>query len=526
MSRFFTRIINYVFYFLIALFLFVNAVKFSEYVGFGILEYILPVVIFIGVFFLFRYGTKLHGLLTKVCTFSERLERYSAAQLGIILFGFVSVTKIILVFLLDTDVGAYADMPNYMTFATQFAETGMITHNTIYASRYEYTVVFGWFLSPVVKLFGSDPKVFTSFMSILYAVITVILFDIIRPYAGNKRSFVGLLVYHVTPVGLFISQVLVHETALLFFYALSLWLFLKAIHSNLNILARSISLLLSALLIGFGTTINKGGIVVIISYVIYAVILLFKNKPSIKNSLNVLALACCYMLCLVMMSRTTNAFVSSHIVYPSEENRLYCEHASESSVSFGWPIYLGTNTEERGQFNDLDYETYNRFLDISDTQEAIDYQKNLISERLQVFIDDPLQIPVHLYFKFKKLYARPFVAIEYCRDNNLFPILKENLGGYPMTGLRSLGNIYSMLLAAIILFSYRKHKKETYENYLNPGLQFELFFIGLTLALLPFEIAQKYVCHMPIILTCIAILCFPDFLDNSGAIKGARKQTP
>ena len=69
----------------------------------------------------------------------------------------------------------------------------------------------------------------------LFAFITILLFDIIRPYVGKNKAFLGLLIFNVLPVGLFETQLLVHETALLFFYVLSLWVLLKAINGKFNI---------------------------------------------------------------------------------------------------------------------------------------------------------------------------------------------------------------------------------------------------------------------------------------------------
>ena len=134
---------------------------------------------------------------------------------------------------------------------------------------YKYQVIYGLFLSPVVKIIGNDSRVLTSYLSVLFAIVVVLLFDIIRVYTGKNKAFVGLLLFSILPVGLFETQLLIHETPLLFLYILSFWLLLKTLNSNYHITFRLVSLLLSAILITFGNKINQGGTVVIISYCIF-----------------------------------------------------------------------------------------------------------------------------------------------------------------------------------------------------------------------------------------------------------------
>ena len=520
MSRFIIRITNYFFFAFIALFLFANIFWFSfSFIG-GFWGYVLIAFMLVGVLIFFCFGER---IFTKVRLVFSFLDKMSSLQMMALLFVFIVLTKVILVFALGTELNGRGDMPAYVSFAKQLANDGMITDDTFYANMYKYTVVFSMFLSPVVKIFGGSIKVILVFVSILYAVITVVLFDIIRPYAGRKKSFLGLLLFNVFPVGLFISQVVIHETALLFFYVISFWLLLKAMNTKFHIALRALSLVLSAVLISFGAAINEGGKVVIIAYLIFALVYLFKDKISVKKIGKYIFTVLCYVICLLVITNACVAFVSSHIRFSSDAEKSYSENAVSNRLWYSWKLFTGSNTESNGGFDGNDFKIYSEFYNIQNKEDAEEYQKTIVKDRLEYFWNNPLQIPRHLFLKFVWFYGKPFVTIEYSINTNLRE-WSNNLSGYPLLVLGALGNLYSIIIASMILFSYKKHKKDNIKNYINSGLQLKLFIVGLTLALILFETSNKYVSHTQILLTCIAILSINSFISNSNGLKNRVKQ--
>ena len=60
------------------------------------------------------------------------------------------------------------------------------------------------------------------------------------------------------------------------------------------------------------------------------------------------------------------------------------------------------NLESEGEFVKEDFKTYNKFYEMIDSNDAKTYQKQLLSERLKQFSDNPVLIPVHIYHKFRK----------------------------------------------------------------------------------------------------------------------------
>ena len=177
-------------------------------------------------------------ILQKLYVIKNAIENCSAIKLGLILFLVVILTKVFFVFLFNNDADKTVDMHLYKSFATQLANNGIITENIEPALLYKYEVIYGLFLSPVIKIFGNDSKVLTSFLSLLFAVSSVFLFDIIKKYVGKNKAFLGLLIFNILPVGLFETQLLIHETPLLFFYVTSFWLLTKCFDNSFNIVLR------------------------------------------------------------------------------------------------------------------------------------------------------------------------------------------------------------------------------------------------------------------------------------------------
>ena len=292
-GRMVVRTVDYVFFGLMILILFAAVLSFSETIHSGWLKYVIAfaTVILVGVLVVFGNSViqKIKSLLNFVCNLST-------LQMCGIIFAFVSVTKIFFVFLLDTDATKHPDMANYQSFAFQLAEDGKITQNIFSAFMWKYEVIYGWFLSPAVKLFGQDTKVMLTYLSVQFAILSVLLFDVIRFHIGKNKSFVMIMLFNLLPVGLFETQLLIHETALLFFYIVSFWLLTKSINRENHVIVRAAALVLSALLIAFGNKINQGGTVVIISYCIYVFVMFCKEGATLKSTAAMGVSIVCYLL--------------------------------------------------------------------------------------------------------------------------------------------------------------------------------------------------------------------------------------
>lgn len=515
LGDFTVRTIDYIFVGLIAIILMSAIVSFSEMITNGVFKYAV-ILISIAIVTLFViFGNKNLRILYK---FRDCISNVSAFKLGLILFLVVLVTKVFFVFLFDNDANLHPDMKMYLSFAKQLANDGVISENTFYASRFSYTVIYGLFLAPVVKIFGAETRFLTSFLSLLFALLSVFLFDIIKKYVSKNKAFTGILLFNLLPVGLFETQLLVHETPLLFFYITSFWLLTKSFEDKYNLFLRLGAVLLSALLIGFGNKINQGGTVVIISYVIYVFVITAKDKINIKSALRCLYIIACYLICFILISSICTSFVTD-VVKPSKKDTVKIERYTNYSIPFGWGLYLGTNLEHPGHWNAADCETYEKYVDFYNKEAAQDYLKGIIGERIQVFKDNPLLIPGHLFNKIKGLWGAPQLPFAYEEGNSINEFVLKGAHGIIYKGITVLSYWVFILLCCLILFSHKRHKNISIDSFYPPVSQFKMMIIGLTAVLFLFEVMPKYVCHMQIILFAIGIFSFDSFMDNSKRIK-------
>lgn len=510
-SNFIVKTVKYVFIVLIGIILMASILGLSELITESWLKYVIAGIIIVGIILIFTYG---NSIFQKIYRLKSVLDRISVGKMFAFLFLFVLLSKVLMVFLLDNDANLHPDMQMYLSYATQIAETGIITDNIAYAVKFSYTVIYGLFLSPLVVVFGNDTKVFTIFLSFLFAIITILLFDIIRPYVGKNKAFLGMLLFNVFPVGLFETQLLVHETALLFFYILSFWLLLKAIYGEMHIIVKSLMIIVSSLLISFGTMINQGGKVVIISYFLLAIVLIFREKITWKRIVKLVLSFICVIICFLIVSSACSSFLNTHIMYTKGENE-YLDRSKENRVPYSWGLYLGLNSKNPGVWNDEDRNTFDKYAEIEDPLAAKEYQINLIEDRFNDLLKNPLSIPGHLFKKFVSLWGKVFLPFSYEQGNSINDFILHGMHGVIFKAIIMIAYFVFIILCSIILLSFHNRKVHQNSSFCLPLLQFKMMIIGLTSALFLFEVMPKYVSHMQIVMFAIGIFCIDGFMDNS-----------
>ncbi|MGN1131419.1 MAG: hypothetical protein ACI4RL_00825, partial [Ruminococcus sp.] len=302
---------------------------------------------------------------------------------------------------------------------------------------------------------------------------------------------------------------LIHENALIFFYILSFWLLQKALDGDCRLAIRIVLICLSAVLIAFGNKINQGGTVVIISYCIYAVAIILKNGIKFNNLLKVFAILLCYVVAFFGISNLCNLYVNN--VVDKSSNQIVDQE--KYALPLGWGLYLGANYEESGVWNLEDAENYKKYQEFDNEKDAVEYQTRLINERLQIYKDSPLLVFPHFFNKLQALWCKPFLPFSYEQGNSLNDFVLSGWGGIINKIFICLSYITFILLCTIILFSVKSSKK-TKDIYC-PVIQFELMIIGITAALILFEVTPKYVSYLQIILFCIALFNVKYFCEIS-----------
>ena len=175
-------------------------------------------------------------------------------------------------------------------------------------------------------------------------------------------------------------------------------------------------------------------------------------------------------------------------------------------------MYLGTNTEYAGHWNKEDYDTYQKYSEFDNQDDALDYQKEIIKERVQVFVDKPWIIPGHLFRKIKGLWGGLFLPFAYEEGNSINSFVLYGMHGLIYKAICSLAYLTIILLCTVILFSRKRHKNCDINAFYSLISQFKMMIIGLTVLFL-FEVMPKYVSHMQIIMFTIGIFCIDGFMD-------------
>jgi 4-amino-4-deoxy-L-arabinose transferase-like glycosyltransferase len=416
------------------------------------------------------------------------------------------------VFLFDNNADLHYDMAMYRSYAEQYASTGVITEGADYAYRHSYMAFYGLILSPFAKLFGADTKVFTVLLSVLHSVAMVLLFDMLRHYVKKELAFVTMLLYCIFPLGLLQTQLLVHENALFFFHIAAFWLFERAFRKNTHWLKGLLLVFAAAVVLAMGKSVNAAGQVFFISFGIYAVGKVFSAKLTLKK---------CVSLVCVMAILVSCYVGSTAMIHSLEKNTLAVDKEDQSlnySYPYGWSLYVGFNYDSAGSWTMEDNLLYHNYRTYDNKEDAIQYQKDLLKQRFQIYADDPIKIPVLLFKKIKNLWGNQLLPFAYEQGNAINDFVLHGMGGIFYKLCILVSKATSLLLFLMLLLAQWKKQKYS-EDKIGPDLHFRMAVIGVTLALMLFEVTPKYASHLYICLFCALALMVRYYFADSASNK-------
>ncbi len=477
-------------------------------------RFILAVLLLLGcLLYLFFGSTIIEFCKNKL---GQPLQKLSTLQMMVIIGATALITKLFFVLLLQNDANLHPDMQRYLSFANQIARDGEITEYAWYAYRHKRTAVFGLILSPFALLFGESTQALTAGITLMLAISSVLLFDILRKYAGKSLSFVGIMVYNLMPFGLFQSQLLVHETPLLFFHILSLWLLLKAREKRTVPWLKLILIILSAVSIGIGKNINPAGSVVVISLAIISFIDIIKDKITGKKLLKFT----CFLLIFVLSVSATGSMLTATVdtMIPPDS---HSEQIREKTLSYGWTLYVALSYDSHGGWNKDDYDTYYHYENIENIDEAKEYQRNLLKERINEYVEDPIKIPLLFIKKFYALWGDFWLTINCRQGNHIEQFLCTGMHSMISVALWMTTCLCYLIVLTTILFARKKNRSSNDLHCATPGTHCRMVVLGVTVALMFSEVMPKYVSHLILLVFAIWILSMKDFYNTSALIRDA-----
>ncbi len=500
MTKFITKTVEYVFILLLALILLAMSISLAETVFNGLIAVILGFAILAFIFSSILFFRKTIDLIFKsIYTYLSKIPSW---KLALILGLFSAVTKVILVFVFDNNAALHPDMAMYRSFAEQYANSGSIAEHATYASKFEYTTIYGFILSPFAKLFGANTKVFTVILSILHSIAMVLLYDILKHYCKKETAFATLLLYCASPMGLLQTQLLTHENGLLFFHVLALWIFLKAFDNKYTFSKQLIFMIASSLILCIGKSINAAGRVFVISFGIYAFLKIFENGFDSKKIKKFACIIVSLLLCYAATSSATHAIINSTVEDTGESEDV------NFRLAYGWPLYIGFNYETNGSWNANDRDTYELYNQFDNKDEAYDYQKSLIKARIETYKESPIKIPILFFKKIKVLWGTQLLPFSYELGNSANDFVLYGFGGIINKLCIFVNCSLFLLLYTYIFITKVKSLKNKTASKVTPILHCQMSIIGVTLALLLFEVTPKYASHLHIMFFCIFALAF------------------
>lgn len=475
-------------------------------------KYILAGVILLCCVVFAFFGNRIMAFVSR--TVLAPVKKLTTLQMVLIIGIVTLVTKLFFVLLFQTDANIHPDMQRYLSFANQIANDGKITEYVWYAYRHKRTAIFGLLLSPFAMLFGSSTQALTAGLTIGTVIASILLFDIIRKYTGNPIAFVGVMTYNLMPFGLFQPQLLVHETPLMSFHIMALWLFLKAREKKYSIWMRILFLVLSACAITLGKCVNPAGAVVVISMIIFAFVDIIQEKITVKKILRFVCFLLIFCITLSLAPLPLNMIVDSMVPVDEEYAKI-----SEKTVTYGWTIYLAFNYERYGTWNTEDYDTYYKFQEIEDPEEAKEYQMNLVKERLSEYVENPLKIFGLMCKKFFTLWGDLWLSFYYEQGNSIEHFVFKGANHLIFAALFLLTVACNLVALTSILFAWRKKKYDDPNAFNSPSMHFKMVVLGVCVALLFSEVMPKYTSHLVILVYAVWMLELKDFSANSAALE-------
>lgn len=507
MSKFIVKTVDIVFVFFMGILLF----AFGTYV----IEFAtdLPKAPLFGIIVLFCVFASLFLLRNTIKNIAKKiyycLINIPCWKLALILGAVSVVTKLFFVFLFDMNTDNHEDMRMYRSFAKQYAENGFITENADYALRYKYTVIYGLFLSQFAKIFGSDPKVFTGAISVLVSIAIVLLFDIIRKYTGKEIAFAGLFAYIILPLGLFQTQLINHENTLLFFHISSFWFYQKVFEQKYSRVIRVLFLFISGILISIGKSINTSGQVMVISFGIYALAKIFANGFTLRKAMQFLCVVLILAICF------TGLTILTDLIHENTVEKSGTDAKRLKSIPYGWVIYLGHNLETRGSWNREDYNTYYAYRELETQEEANEYQKKVILDRLQEYFDSPHKFLILYFYKIIRLLCAPYLgaANEWGSWATIF--YSRGINGWVFKSNMLITVMSSMYIYAILFLSKLSRIRKKATDIL-PDTHFQMVVFGVCLILLLIgEVTSKYAIHLHILIVAASLFSVKSYFTDS-----------
>ena len=372
-----------------------------------------------------------------------------------------------IIWVLLVHIRPFSDYDEYWQVACALA-AGRPIPDAWYVAMYPHILGTATFLSGLIRLFGESVFAVTVVNVLLTSLSCTLLFFAAKEMLSEEQAFLAALLWAFTPCKMMLGSLVFSEPLYTFLILLFFWLFLRLaplVGAEGPVpwaAVGGVSLL--GLLLALINIVWPIAVILIIALVLW-IVLLRGAEAKRPGTWGMWLLALFLLLGLYKGALT---------LWDGHVERVL----AEKPASVPWyNIYVGFNEETAGRYTDADMDLLTAYL--KEGMSADEAQRHMIphvAERLRAGINFP-----------KLLSAKLFAFLG-----------NDELGGYtyrftrPELFVKVCMVICNIFYYAVFLSGFAGLLRMFSSRSLGPGLLLPLYFLGLTLAHMLVEVANRY----------------------------------
>jgi len=315
-------------------------------------------------------------IVTIICIINKYFDGNNLIKSIILISILMILPRIIL--MSTVKVIEISDYKLYMDVATAILNT-----TTAGLDRY-YIIAIANNVIPISSMFALWFSVFGSSLFsalslnlLLFIGSGYLFYFICREITTSKNALSATLIYVLWPEFIFYQLVLASEFLYLFFSMLGIYLFLRAFRCKRNFKITFILVILGSISLTVSNAIRPVGIIILITCIIYVIYYSVCNRIKF---IKVISMMAAILIVFITLSAISNMWTKKIL------------DSNLSTMSWGWSLYEGTNTETWGGWSPKTseklMEVLNDNLDNLPNVQKIMY--NLATERLNTYDTETL----------------------------------------------------------------------------------------------------------------------------------------
>jgi len=405
----------------------------------------------------------------------------------------ISILLRIGIFLLDYNKPLMSDYQFFYENAKNFAEGKEI--NNRYVATFPYLAPYVVLLGTVFKIFNSSNYLLVILLHTILDLITSILIYKILDKEDKKMSMLGATLWLINPINIIWNTICCPVVVTNFGIACILYIFEKIrknIDKKLSLKKFVVLNILYGSVIGVFNSFRPIMIILIIATIMYYIYDMLKNLSQKKRNIILVIGIILILTTYELINMISNTAISKLI-------------KQEVATTPGWTLYLGSNLEYKGMWNEPAGREYGELLNNEEIS-AEELQQVFKEKAIQQYIDNGAR-NIKLFINKYKILTNNIVGYSYQTLNEVATI-NNNI-------LKMIRVIAEIVMAVIILlniytYTYINGNVQMFKNM----LLYILAIIGMLASHMLVEVSPRYVLPLMPMITIVATYTLYNILDK------------